>query len=108
MVNDVGGVDVVVDTHVIVSKPNGTRDILLSPGQQHLNGAAAAVYGPDIYAVAGTWLTDRIGRPLVRLNFNQQRFEADFRFGLVNDGKALFNDRMSAARAAGGARSWLH
>ncbi len=44
LVNDVGGVDVDVDTHVIVRKPNGSRDILLSPGQQHLNGAAAAVY----------------------------------------------------------------
>jgi hypothetical protein len=44
LVNDVGGVDVAVDTHVIVRKPNGTRAILLSPGQQHLNGAAAAIY----------------------------------------------------------------
>ncbi len=36
-----------------------------------------------VYAVGGTWLTFRIGRPLVRLNFDQQRFEADFRFSLV-------------------------
>jgi putative ATP-binding cassette transporter len=36
-----------------------------------------------VYAVIGTWLTSRIGRPLVRLNFDQQRYEADFRFGLV-------------------------
>jgi vitamin B12/bleomycin/antimicrobial peptide transport system ATP-binding/permease protein len=36
-----------------------------------------------IYAVGGTWLTFKIGRPLVRLNFDQQRFEADFRFSLV-------------------------
>jgi len=36
-----------------------------------------------LYALAGTWLTDRIGRPLVRLNFDQQRYEADFRFNLV-------------------------
>ncbi|MCC6948076.1 MAG: ABC transporter ATP-binding protein/permease [Bradyrhizobiaceae bacterium] len=35
------------------------------------------------YAVAGTWLAHLIGRPLVRLNFNQQRFEADFRYHLV-------------------------
>lgn len=44
LVDDVGGVDVTVDTHVIVRKPNGTRDVLLSPGQQHLSGAEAAVY----------------------------------------------------------------
>ncbi len=36
-----------------------------------------------LYAVGGTWLTHRIGRPLIRLNFEQQRFEADFRFSLV-------------------------
>jgi len=36
-----------------------------------------------IYAVAGTILTRRIGHPLVRLNFDQQRYEADFRFSLV-------------------------
>lgn len=36
-----------------------------------------------VYAVAGTWVIDRIGRALVGLNFNQQRYEADFRFSLV-------------------------
>ena len=36
-----------------------------------------------IYAVIGTFFTHVIGRPLVGLNFNQQRFEADFRFNLV-------------------------
>jgi len=36
-----------------------------------------------LYAIAGTWVINRIGRPLVRLNFQQERFEADFRFGLA-------------------------
>jgi vitamin B12/bleomycin/antimicrobial peptide transport system ATP-binding/permease protein len=36
-----------------------------------------------IYAVGGTWFTFKVGRPLVGLNFDQQRFEADFRFSLV-------------------------
>jgi vitamin B12/bleomycin/antimicrobial peptide transport system ATP-binding/permease protein len=36
-----------------------------------------------IYAGAGTILTQWIGSPLVRLDFEQQRFEADFRFNLV-------------------------
>lgn len=36
-----------------------------------------------IYAVIGTMLTRWIGNPLVRLNFDQQRYEADFRFSLV-------------------------
>lgn len=35
------------------------------------------------YAVAGTWITHRIGKPLARLSFDQQRYEADFRFSLV-------------------------
>jgi vitamin B12/bleomycin/antimicrobial peptide transport system ATP-binding/permease protein len=41
------------------------------------------VWGALIYAVFGTALTHWIGAPLVNLNFNQQRYEADFRFNLV-------------------------
>ncbi len=36
-----------------------------------------------IYAIIGTALTHLIGRPLIALNFQQQRYEADFRFNLV-------------------------
>ncbi len=36
-----------------------------------------------VYAILGTALTHWIGSPLVNLNFEQQRFEADFRFNLV-------------------------
>ncbi|MGJ4910186.1 ABC transporter ATP-binding protein/permease [Bradyrhizobium sp. HKCCYLRH2060] len=36
-----------------------------------------------IYAIFGTLLTHWIGSPLVNLNFEQQRYEADFRFNLV-------------------------
>jgi putative ATP-binding cassette transporter len=36
-----------------------------------------------VYAVLGTWLAHLIGRPLIRLNFNQQKVEADFRYALV-------------------------
>jgi len=36
-----------------------------------------------LYTVGGTWLAIRIGRPLISLNFDQQRFEADLRFSLV-------------------------
>ena len=41
------------------------------------------VWGALIYAVLGTALTQWIGSPLVDLNFQQQRYEADFRFNLV-------------------------
>jgi putative ATP-binding cassette transporter len=36
-----------------------------------------------VYSVGGTLVTHLIGRALIALNFNQQRFEADFRFNLV-------------------------
>ena len=36
-----------------------------------------------VYAGLGTWITHVVGRPLIGLDFNQQRFEADFRFSLV-------------------------
>jgi len=41
------------------------------------------VWGALIYAIFGTLLTQWIGSPLVNLDFNQQRLEADFRFNLV-------------------------
>jgi putative ATP-binding cassette transporter len=48
-----------------------------------------------VYAIAGSVLTHLIGRPLIGLDFNQQRFEADFRFSLVrmrenSEGVALY------------------
>ena len=58
-----------------------------------------------IYACVGTALTHLIGRPLIALNFQQQRYEADFRFNLVRvrenseqiallDGEAAERDRL--------------
>ena len=48
-----------------------------------------------VYAVIGSVLTHFIGKPLIGLDFNQQRFEADFRFSLVRlrengEGVALY------------------
>src|SRR5215468_12432119 len=44
---------------------------------------AYLVWAAVVYAIVGSILTHRIGRPLVRLHASQQRREADFRFGLV-------------------------
>ena len=49
-----------------------------------------------IYAGIGTWLTHVIGKPLIGLDFNQQRFEADYRYSLVrlrenSEGVALYH-----------------
>jgi putative ATP-binding cassette transporter len=54
----------------------------------HLFGMTLSVPGyllwaALIYAVVGTVFTHLIGRPLIALNFQQQRYEADFRFNLV-------------------------
>ncbi len=48
-----------------------------------------------IYSVIGTGLAHLIGRPLIKLNFFQQRVEADFRFALArlrenSEGVALY------------------
>ena len=48
-----------------------------------------------VYAIAGTWLTHLIGRPLIKIGFDQQRYEANFRFSLVRlrentEGVALY------------------
>lgn len=47
------------------------------------------------YAAAWTWMAARIGNPLIRLNYHQQRLQADFRFSLVrlrenSEGVALY------------------
>ena len=36
-----------------------------------------------VVSIIGTWLTHLIGKPLVRLDFQRERFEADFRFALA-------------------------
>lgn len=41
------------------------------------------VWAALLYSVGGTYLSHKIGRPLIGLNFNQQKFEANFRYSLV-------------------------
>lgn len=35
------------------------------------------------YSICGTWLAHKVGKQLIRLNYDQQRYEADFRFNMV-------------------------
>jgi putative ATP-binding cassette transporter len=56
-----------------------------------------------VYAAGGTWLTHRIGRPLVKLHFDQQRYEADLRYSLVRfrenaEGVALYHGEADEKR----------
>jgi putative ATP-binding cassette transporter len=60
-----------------------------------------------VYAVAGTVVTHLIGKPLIRLDFNQQRFEADFRFSLMRlrentEGVALYRGEAAEERGLRG------
>jgi putative ATP-binding cassette transporter len=64
-------------------------------GATHVSIPGYMVWCALVYAIAGSWLTHLIGRPLIRLNFDQQRFEADYRFSLVrlrenSEGVALY------------------
>jgi len=69
-----------------------------------------------LYAVAGTWLTHKIGKPLIGLQFEKQRFEADYRFALVrlrenSEGVALYrgeNEELAdfRSRFAGVIANW--
>jgi putative ATP-binding cassette transporter len=52
-------------------------------GSQSFNIPGYLVWAALIYAVLGTWVTHLVGKPLIKLNFDQQRYEADFRFSLV-------------------------
>jgi len=83
--------------------PLGTMQITI-PGYM--------VWAALLYAIAGTWLTNYIGRPLVRLNFNQQRYEADFRFNLVRfrentEGVALYRGEADEMRNFRERFSWV-
>lgn len=52
-------------------------------GQQEWSIPGYMVWFALAYAGIGSLLVAWIGKPLVRQNFNQQRYEADFRFGLI-------------------------
>jgi vitamin B12/bleomycin/antimicrobial peptide transport system ATP-binding/permease protein len=65
------------------------------------------VWAALIYALAGSFLSHWIGRPLIGLNFQQERYEANFRFGLVRlrenaEGIALYAGEGSEGRGLQG------
>ena len=75
---------------------SGTLTVPLGGSSLSLPGYM--VWAAILYAIGGTWLTHWIGRPLVGLNYDKQRCEADFRFGLVRfrentEGVALYRWR---------------
>lgn len=41
------------------------------------------VWAAMVYALIGTYFTVRFGRPLIQLDYDKQKFEADFRYSLI-------------------------
>lgn len=66
---------------VILWNLSGYLDIPL--GDTVFSVPGYMVFVTLIYSVVGTWLAHKVGRKLIRLNYDQQRFEADFRFSMV-------------------------
>jgi putative ATP-binding cassette transporter len=78
-------------------------DFQISLGGHMVNIPGYMVWFALAYAVVGTWLTHVIGRPLIQLNFGQQKFEANFRFALVRfrentEGVALYHGEAGELR----------
>jgi vitamin B12/bleomycin/antimicrobial peptide transport system ATP-binding/permease protein len=81
---------------------SGPLDLTLGGTSLHIPGYM--VWTAIAYAIVGSALTHLIGRPLIRLNFLQERFEADFRFSLVRlrenaEGVALYRGEPSEQRS---------
>ncbi|MGH8683035.1 MAG: ABC transporter ATP-binding protein/permease [Burkholderiales bacterium] len=74
----------------------------------HIGGSEIAVPGylvwvALVYAIVGSVITHYVGRPLIRLNFQQEQREADFRFALVRlrenaEGVALYRGESAERR----------
>jgi len=60
---------------------SGALDFAIGGTGMHFPGYM--VWVALLYSIAGTWLTHTVGRPLIGLSYNQQKFEANFRFSLV-------------------------
>jgi putative ATP-binding cassette transporter len=66
-------------------------------GGAHFDVPGFMMWVAFVYAVFASWITHRIGRPLVPINFDRLRLEADFRFGLVR-----FRENAEAIGLTGG------
>lgn len=69
-----------------------------------------------LYALIGSWVVHKIGHPLIRVNFDQQRYEADFRYRMVRirenaESVALYGGERDESRGLDGSfgnvwRNW--
>lgn len=75
--------DVVTVLSFITILWNLSGVIYLSWAQYQIPIYGYLVWAAIVYAVVGTYWTVRMGKPLVTMDFDQQRYEADFRFRLM-------------------------
>ena len=66
---------------VILYELSGSLKFTLFGQQWEIEGCL--FWAAFFYSILGTWLTHLVGRKLVKLNFVQQRYEADFRFSMI-------------------------
>lgn len=66
---------------VMLWQVGGALDFTL--GGRHWSIPGYLFWAALLFAIVNTWLTQWIARPLIGLNMNQQRVEADFRFGMI-------------------------
>ena len=61
---------------------------IAGPLTMHFSGSSLTIPGymvwaAGIYAIGGSYIIHKVGRSLISINYQQQRVEADFRFGLI-------------------------
>ncbi len=81
---------------------NQSGPLTFSVGTFTVNIPGYMVWVAMIYAGVGSWLIHRVGRPLVAITNDQQRFEADYRFSL-----ARFRENTEGVALYGGERQEL-
>jgi putative ATP-binding cassette transporter len=76
--------------------------LTLMLGGQPITIPGYMVWAAALYAVFGSFVIQKVGHPLVSINYQQQRVEADFRFGLIrlreNAEQIAFYDGMDTER----------
>lgn len=80
--------------------------LTVSLGGTELTIPGYMLWAAVLYAVLGTWMTHKIGRPLIDLNFHQERVEADFRYSLIRmrenaEGIALYRGEAQELQTMG-------
>jgi vitamin B12/bleomycin/antimicrobial peptide transport system ATP-binding/permease protein len=53
-------------------------------GSYHIVIPGYMLWAAILYAIVGTYITFKIGKPLIKLDYQQQAYAADFRFGLMH------------------------